>query len=439
MGATFVRLTVLADDSQLDISLPAHRPVVEYIDDVVAMFGPSAAAPTTAWALSLPTHGPIELDDTLADHSIADGVTLHLTKAPDAAPPPFVDDVIAEMRRTVDDRYERWTAQSRRVWLSAVLAGVLLSGAGFVALQSSDTAVAGGLAVLALVTIAIGTFARGKPLGYVTWAAAPIGGLAVWRATQSVGVAESVSWAFATGALIAALATYTSLDSRSLTLAGGLVGGSLYVAGGAFALGANPTALSVWASIGLVVVTIFTPRLALSSSGLLAQIQRSEQLELAERAAVEKGLHRGREVVDGLVWAASALLIPVVAIIAGTGVWEQGVVAVLLVLIFTLRSRSFTHSRHVAPMLGASAVSAVVVVCAVPHWIELTQAAAIIAGVVGTIIVGIAVLIGQLPALDEVPAARLRRFLDGVDLPLALAYFPVVFVGQGVYGLFWPY
>ncbi|NMO00492.1 type VII secretion integral membrane protein EccD [Gordonia sp. TBRC 11910] len=439
MAANFVRLTILADDNQLDISLPAHRPVVEYIDDVVSMFGPSAASPTTAWALSSSAHGPIELDDSLADHSVSDGATLFLTKAPDAAPPPFIDDVIAEMQRSVDGGYERWTPDTRRRWLSATLAAVMLIGSGFVYLRPGDDAVvAGALAVLAAVCMAVGIAGRRGALGYLIWAGAPIVGAAVWRITHTSAVAAPLCWSLAAAGAVVAFAGYATARSRPVMVAAGIVSALFLIAGAAFAAGANPTAFTVWASIGLVVGCIVTPRIALTSSGLLAQIRRSEQMELADRAAVDAGLRRGRDVVDGLVWAESVLVVPVVATIAVTGVWEQALVAIVLVLIFALRSRSFTHVRHVAPMLGAAGVSALILGCAVPQWFSMTGTSVIGAGVVATLVVGAVVLAGQLPGLDDVPAARLRRFLDGIDLPLALAYFPVVFVGQGIYGFFWP-
>lgn len=437
MGTTFVRLTVIADSSQLDVSLPAQRPVVEYIDDVVGLLDADGAASPSPWALSSPRHGPIDPEDTLADHGILDGVTLHLTPAQEAAPPPFVDDVIEEVRRTVDARFEPWSGSARRRWTAAASAAALATSGAFLTFHFSSWTAAVPLAVLSVLAVAVALVARRTPSGHLLLAGAALAAGAVWRAAEPVGMAGSVSLAVSAATGLAAL--WAGSIRRDLS---GVVGASsvclcFAVAGAAFALGANPTAMSMWASIGLVALLIVTPRVALASSGLLAHIRRTERFEEAPRNKVSDALARGRHTADGLVWGSAVLLTAITATIAATGVWEQGLAAAALVMMVLLRSRAFTHTRHVAPLVVAAAVSAAALGCALPGWIPGTGSAAAVAAAAGVLLAGAFVAAG-LPDLDAVPAARVRRALNAAGLPLAIAYVPIVFFGQGVYTLVWP-
>lgn len=438
MGANFVRLTVVSDDNQLDVSLPAQRPVVEYIDDVVGLLGPSASAAGSAWTLSTPSLGPIDLEDTLADYQIFDGARLSLTKAPDAAPPPFVDDVLAEMQRTVDVRYATWIGAHRRKWIAAAVAVVVGVCSVLVAVDGERWPVVGVLAALALAALGGGLAARRTAMGHVAWSALAPATLATWRAAEANSLAERVVFALAAIALVVAVVAGGVLASRPIVAAAGGTAVVFAAVGLSFALGANPVAASVWALPVLVLGVIIAPRIALSSSGLLAQIRLSERMELAQREAVAAGLGRGRLIADAIVWATSVLGVPAVATIALSGVWQQGLAAVVFVVIWLLRSRNFTHVRHVAPMILAGAAGAAFLAAGLARWIGASGGS--YTGVVGVVAAALAVAFGcgALPSLGEVGAARARRVLDGVDLPLALVFVPVVFFAQGVYSLVWP-
>ena len=439
MGATFVRLTVLADDSQLDVSLPAHRPVVEYIDDVLTLLGPETTRNGSGWTLSSPTHGPIEIEDTLADYSVADGSTLHLTSSTDAAQPPFVDDVIAEMRRKVDVEYQTWAGAARAYWLTGVMAALAVWTTGVLVLRGPTVAAATALVVLAVLALVVGGAARGKPAEHLVWLAAPAAGGAAWRAAHSLGFAESVAFALGAAAVSAAIASVVIGRWRACGLAAAGFGVAASIAGVAIAFGANPTALSVWASVVPVLALIVTPRAALASSGLLALVRKTENMELADRRELCGALDRGRLVVDAVVWAAAALVVPMVATVALTGFWEQGLVAAVLAIVLLLRSRSFTHARHVGPMVAAGSLSLLVVAYSIPRWIGNDDSTiAVIVWLVAAVLVLFGAGLGQAFALPDVGAARVRRLLDSIDLPLTLAYFPIVFFAQGIYGFFWP-
>lgn len=439
MSATFVRLTVLADDSQLDVSLPAHRPVVEYIDDVLTLFGPETARNGSGWTLSSPTHGPIEIEDTLADYSVTDGTTLHLTSSIDAAQPPFVDDVIAEMRRKVDVDYRTWSGSTRAYWLTGAMAALAVWTTGVLVLRGPTAAAAAALAVLAVLALVGGGAARSKPAAHLAWLAVPAAGGAAWRAAHSLGLAESVSFTLGAAAVAAAIASVVVGRWRAFGLAAAGVGVATLIAGAVITFGANPTAVCVWASVVPVLALIVTPRSALASSGLLALVRKTENMELADRRELGVALDRGRLVVDAVVWGASALVVPMVLTIALTGFWEQGLVAAVLAVVLLLRSRSFTHARHVGPMVAAGTVSLLAVAYSIPRWIDSDNSTiAVVVWLVAAVLVLFGAGLGQAFELPDVGAARVRRLLDSIDLPLTLAYFPIVFFAQGIYGFFWP-
>lgn len=438
MASNFVRLTVIADDNQLDVSLPAHRPIAEYIDDVLDLLGPASAAPATTWTLSSPKHGTMDLEDTLADHALADGAELHLTKSAQAAAPPFVDDVIAEMRREVSTEYRTWIPPARTRWIAAAIGAALLAGGAIVVARPDRGVVAATLAAIALFAAIVGVIGRRNALGHVVWAAVPLAAAAAWRGAEDLGVAESVSFALAGAAVVVALGGFAVLRTVSVALTATICAVVFAVAGAAFALGANPTAASVWAAPVLVVMVIVAPNLALSSSGLLAQIRLSEQMELADRSAIAAGMARGRTTADILVWTSSILVVPVTVTTALTGVWQQGLAAGFLLAIWLLRSRNFTHARHVGPMVVASATGCAALAAAIVGWLGATGASQVALVGVAAVVVALCFVLGALPALEEVSAARMRRLLDAIDLPLAIAFIPIVFFAQGVYGLVWP-
>ncbi|MET9202652.1 hypothetical protein, partial [Gordonia sp. NPDC003585] len=112
--------------------------------------------------------------------------------------------------------------------------------------------------------------------------------------------------------------------------------------------------------------------------------------------------------------------------------------AAFLVVIWLLRSRNFTHTRHVGPMILAAAAATAFLAVGVAGWSGLAVGPAAALGAGAAALVALCFGAGALPALPEVSGARVRRILDALDLPLAIAFIPVVFFAQGVYNLVWP-
>ncbi|MGB6180538.1 MAG: EsaB/YukD family protein, partial [Rhodococcus sp. (in: high G+C Gram-positive bacteria)] len=153
MGGNFVRLTVLSGNDQLDVSLPAHRPLVEYIDDILTLLSVRPSTGGQPWVLSSPLHGALALDDTLADRSVMDGSTLHLTTLDDAAQGAFVDDVISEMNRQVDAGFTPWSVAARSRWAVGTASILGLLACVLASVASPDPWVAASAAVLVIVAL----------------------------------------------------------------------------------------------------------------------------------------------------------------------------------------------------------------------------------------------------------------------------------------------
>lgn len=438
MAATFVRLTIVSGDSQLDVSLPAQRPVAEYIDDVITLLGPRSVGTAKRLTLSSPSAGVLDLDDTLAEYDLRDGAVLHLTAPAEAAQSPFVDDVLTDMKRRVDHDYAPWSGTARSLWLTATTLALGVAAAAVAVRYGPRWPVVGGAVVLAVLILGAAAAARGRVHAHSAWAAVPLLAVAAFRATAEPHQAAGVAVVLAAAAATVALASAVTGVGLSAVIASGFTAVVSAIAAGVFALHGNATAISVWASIGVLVVLLYTPRMALTTSGLISLIRQTERAELAERRRVDRSLRRGRYIVDGLVWGVSVLTVAISAVVAVTGVWQQGVAMIALGVLVTLRSRLFSHARHAGALIAAGTASLVVSVLPIPAWLGWDQSAIAAYGVAVAIVAFVLLQAAQWITLPEVAAARAGRILNGLDMTLTIAYVPLVFFAQGVYQLFWP-
>lgn len=438
MVTTFVRVTVIADDVQLDISLPAHRQIIDFLPDILELLEVGVGDDPSGWVMSTPAIGPLDPLDTLADRQLLDGTSVHLTRAEHAAAPPFVDDVLREMTRTIDSGYARWTGDSRARWVAALASGLILLTAVAMAVIDQPTPAGSALAGLTAVTLLL---AACTPDTLGRWLAAPAGvaaALSAWRFTATLDTDARVTLTLAAGALVVAATSLAARRAVPAAPVGGLVGAVLAFCGLAFTLGLSSIATAAWGSLLFLVGVIVAPKLALASSGLLAQLQRSENLELTSRAEIDSALSRGRHIVDSLVWSISLLAVLAAAAIALLGVWQQGLIPLLLGLLLLMRSRSFAHSRHVGPLVAAGSTSVLLALFRLPDWLGMSGWGAIALWSVGAAIALTACVLTILVSLNEVTRAEMRGWLDTLDLFLLLAYVPVVVFAQGIYPYFWP-
>lgn len=430
---------------------------------------------TTGWTLAPLGGAPVDPRHTLDGLGVLDGDQLVLRRRGAAAPAPLYDDVVDAVAESTPASYRPWDAGwAHALGLAgAATAGALALGALVAAGRGPGTAgglvTAGAAAVLAILAGVLGAsstrlFSRAGPgavLGLLATAAAAVCGLAAVPADgTSIDSLPSLFDGAGTPHLLlaAALALVTAgatllgaprTDRVALAVLVGLatasgvataLGAVATVVGAlAAARGAEVGAPAVAAGAGAVALVVLSalPRLGIALARLpLPQVPASAA-ELAEDAgpgdpaALDRRADRAHAVLAGLAGGTVAVLACSAAVIAaapGEG-WRGAagwVLAVLLVVLPALRSRSYANAVPATILLlgavvGGAAVGAGAVAGAPPGIARVGLAVAAV--VVG----GVAVLLGSVvPGRRSSPAARRAvDLLEGLGIvaviPLALA------------------
>lgn len=153
------RVSLHADEVQVDLALPAGVPIAALIPSVVDILAARggkrpAAAAVAPYRLSCPGVTALDSSKTLAQHAIRDGAVLLLTRASTELPVPRFDDPAEQVSATVSARTRPWTPRATRltaglvaVWLAAV--------AGFVAVPGGPGAPNALLAATAAAAVAV--------------------------------------------------------------------------------------------------------------------------------------------------------------------------------------------------------------------------------------------------------------------------------------------
>ncbi|MDO5669811.1 MAG: EsaB/YukD family protein [Corynebacterium sp.] len=462
MAPMFIRLSVVRDDRQLDVSLPAQRPVIDFLDDTIALLNqrdsePAAPGDTVThahtWALSSPLTGTIAPTATLAEHGVTDGQRLYLTPRIDAAHSPFVDDIMAEMRDTVSDTQWSWFGASRSAGL--LIAGVillaLLGGAaaaytltGPAEWSNTRLIATGVLATLGLTGTALSFW---QPQGWLRWAglslplSAAIIALPLLRVLPS---AQFWPWWVATIAVTALVVPWATGRRQP---GGGLAGATALVlsallsaaAGVAVIVGASPLALAAWSAWAPVLVLLSAPTLALSSTGLPSLLRRHDSGDAVRREDIRRRTLRTESLSRGLVWAAIAAAAAIIVVLALGPHWQQGLIPALLSLVLLLRTTGFADARIIVPLLivgigGLSLSAGAFLSWFVPtpeHW-----AAWLLSG--GLLIVSVIAVLGlQGRTADDLAEARNAKVIGMIDAVVSLAFIPVILIAQGVFTWYW--
>jgi type VII secretion integral membrane protein EccD len=434
MTTRFTRLSVLAGDQQLDASLPAGRPIVEYFDDIPAMLGVTGTS--SGWTLSSPRHGALTLEDSLDEAGILDGEVLYLSPIVDAAEAPMVDDVITAVAAGVQRRGALWAGPAR-----FVVGSVLLTGVGVVLTVALATVRNSPVAAALLLLLAGGAIAGASQLARassrtVGWGVVPLAlALGSYRLTDSAALDVRLV-AAAAGALLGAAALGMLRPiRRALTIAGGTT--ALAAIGTALLLhaGVDGTAIAAWAAPGLVLLMAILPQAALTNSGLVAMIRQAEAGDSIVRTAIEQRIQRGTDLADGLAAMLGAAGVATATTLIGAGRAEQAALGGVVAAIFLMRSRGFTRAFQVGALLSVPTAAAVAVAWAGPGWLRIEAGAARSSAMIAAlVVVAIGVAITSYVRLPEVPAARLSRLWDRLDPLAVLALIPMTLLAQNVFG-----
>lgn len=478
MTALFVRVSVFFEDRQLDVSLPAQRPTVDIVDDIVTLFSqnpgqvdtsgsenPGLAVPEAhTWVLSSPTLGIIEPHLSLEERGVADGERLYLTSRHEAAHSPFVDDAIAEVRTTISDSQWRWSGATRSSGILAVVAaalGGLLVVLGLSVRSASSASPAVLVPLLVAVASVLAGLAVWKPHRWMRWLGVglPAAALAV-GAHLTAGLPASIGVPGLIGgvALAGVLAAHISGRGEPVgAVAGTTAHGILALAGGAAAaataFGADLYALCAWGAWLPVLVLIAAPALAINSTGLATLLRVNDTGEQVQRSVIRAKALRSEAVSRGIVWGVTAVTGAIILTLSTSPYWQHGIIAALLCPLLLLRANGFADARIITALLatgisGIAVLAGSTVVWASHGWAPVPQLAWFAPGsgapvgawlaaaaVVALAVAILSVIHGREP--DELQEARLARALSAADVVACLAVIPLILAAQGVFSYYW--
>ena len=471
MSAMFVRLSVFWQEHQLDVSLPAHRPIFDFLDDIVDLFrlrtnDPDFAAKADAeahlWVLSSPEQGVFPVESSLSERGVVDGDRLYLSSRVEAAHEPFVDDVMSEMRNTVGQSQLAWSGEHR---VDGLVGTVVAVGAAVGAVVSVDTltqpdALFSPLALVFLALIAL-ALALWCPREWVRWVGLAIPGVAaiVGGAFLRQAVAEGsilpaaaqaawiavVSLALIPAAWLAARTRHPNTadlpraTSIPAFVACGIIALVCAVCAVSVSFGASVYAFAAWGAWLPVALLLGTSTVAITSTGLSAMLRRNDDGAPIERTAIQARARRTEEVARGIAWAATACGALIIAVLSSGAYWQQGIIAAVLAVLLLLRTHGFSDARIIAPLLvvgvgGLGWVSASMVRWLAPG-VQPTWAA--VAGGIVLILACLLLIYLVRHEPDALAEARLTKFLNVIDTVASLAFIPLVLAGQGVFTYYW--
>ncbi len=355
MGTRFTRVTVVGDQRQIDVSLPADAPLAEQLPMVLRLLSVPSSPVPVRWVLSTPELGPLARDRSLDEVGILDGMVLYLTEGAAAAPPPFVDDVESAAADTVAEVAPAWDAAPRRSGVAGLLALVLLA-AQWVALGASSPVTWIGAALSGLLALVIGALVAERGGLWVALTAVPAAAIVVVTAVSDGLTAADLLLAVAAAAF--ALLVVGLVRRAPGLVTGGAVAAVIALVGWVCLTAGLPADRA--AGLVLLVTVIaagLAGQFALGGAGLVNLLVADERGQKVPRTAVVSSVLRGQSIATGVVWAAAGgAAVACWALLSaggpGTGNWIAPAMGGLGGLLFLLRSRMFTRARQVVPMLG---------------------------------------------------------------------------------------
>ncbi|MEU2246864.1 EsaB/YukD family protein [Streptomyces sp. NPDC019224] len=452
MADEHCRITVVAERRQVDLAVPAHVPITDWIDGVAGLCGADDdELMPVAWSLRAGPAVPLPPDRSLAESGVTDGEVLHLTDLlADEYDEPVVRDV-AEQVTEVSERLldRRWDTRSRAVVV--LLSGLVWLSAG----------------VLLGRTVNGGT--DGAEL--VSWTALGVCGLLLGVLLPVLGwVAGERRWAVPVGVRTAlAVCAVPAFAMAGLGLTAGAAPGGSGITGGAVAavtcgaligavLACAAALNAVTAAVLLVVFTATVPTVVLALTGtgldrsaavagLLAFALLLVAPGTAGRVAATGYRHSGRELPASgpaleaavrnamrllLVWSGllSLTLAVSLALLAGTASPYGPAIAAALALGLLLRAGQAVTVSEVAPVGAAGAVGVFFLLLNAPERFGLPPVAGL-AGVMAVAVVLVAYGFRRLMRPESAGAGRpgwlgnAGTVVGALAIPLTVAAFGV--------------
>lgn len=437
MSVPMTRVTVVEPDSKrrVDVPLPSQDPIIQHVPDLARSFSLLGAnTDPRRWTLSRPFgNQEIPPERSLSEAQVVDGAQLWLVPAQGRSQPLLTEDVVEETKGVLDTEIDEWAGDVRQRGLTDI-AALLVVSFGLVA-AFAPLAWAGQLALAGIGAVA-GTAAVLAARDNTLMLAAPVPSWAVVGHAAGAGLHLTPAGQIMLGLTTAGVGLVLFLlGERPIHAV--VAAGCAVVALGAVGSAPLIAGLPMVAVCGiLLVLGLFTlgvaPQLALSQSSLVRLAREHEDGQSPARSRVAESVHRGHQILIGLI-AGTAVVLSVVEFgLAST----KHPLAIALTFVaaaaFALRARLFSRAGHVLPLLLAAVFGVVV------------TALGIMAGFPGLgpwagigilVVLAAILLVAARTTLDDVAAARTRRVLNGLDTLAVIAIPPLAFVAAG--GIAW--
>ncbi len=416
----FTRLSVVARSQRAEVVVPDDEPVAVVVAELLRLLDDGGAG--RPMVLVTAVGEQLDQTATLADQQVPQGAVVRLVRIDQVPAPPEVADVSDVAADALATRPDRW----RPAWTVAAVA-MVVAAAGWVggAHLSAAAAPVGAGAVWAG-TVLLGAFfgAVRRPAAAVVAGAGALGvalaGAVAWLADDGPGPVQAL--------LVAAVCTTVALVAAGSRRAGLAVGAALggLLAGAWFALAQVLDAAlvaGIVAVVGVLVLGIL-PGLAMTVSGL----NRLDDESLAGRGTDRRV---AQDAVAGAHHMLTAAGVAVSVVVAAAGLvlvaqpgWSTGL-GIALAVAVACRAR-------LAPLVPARWAMLTAAVVVMVGWSSSAAAGAPAAVSVAFAVVAVGVVGAVWPPPPHV-LARLRRFVDVVELVAVLGLVPLLLASAGVF------
>ncbi|GAA4620343.1 hypothetical protein GCM10023196_003950 [Actinoallomurus vinaceus] len=217
------RITVVGRRRRVDLAVPAHAPIAEYVPELTRLCGQETDETFPAsWSLALPGARPFPLGVSLLEAEVVDGATLYLRDVVDGeTDEPVVTD-LEDLAEEVRGGWDRWNTRHRVLTTIGIGLAVMVGAVALLTLTSPNspatiiTILMGSGVALLGGTAARRDWAMPAPLrAAVAMAACPLFALAGYALPASVNTAGA---GITAGALIGALAAALAVPDVSTLL-----------------------------------------------------------------------------------------------------------------------------------------------------------------------------------------------------------------------------
>lgn len=446
----YARVTIVARQRQIDISLPEDVALVELLPELIRAAG-IADGESAHRGHVLTRLGGDVLDPLrpLSGQHVLDGEVLYLSPVDDAALGVVYDDVVETVAEVVAERWAGWSARGARLYASWCALALLLAAAALTGLRlRSDHPVAlagsvAGAAVLLSAAALISRLAGEATIGNAVAAAgvgwAIVAGLGAVPVAAHGGYGDLQVLGACAALLVASAAATLAVGGANSPIFYGPATAGLLATLAVFGLVlADTSAVRVAAGTAAVIVLAFgfLPGLAvrmvrLSPAGFSA-VTDERKIRPVARDLVAEQTRRAHTVLTAVSGGAGAVVATSCGVLAFAGGDFAPALAGLAGAALLLRARSFGVRAEVLAVLCGGVVALGLTFAGLVT--DAGPAAAYGWPVAATAGLGVILLLVSLSGARTERALYLGRFFDIAEMFLLIAVLPVAFGVLDLYG-----